>query len=64
MTPGMEKMYRAMGQEFPAVKRILELNPENKLMQAMHAEFKTDLKSEKLKDLIHYTYDQSLLAEG
>ncbi len=64
MTPGMEKMYRAMGQEFPPVKRILEVNPENKLMQAMLKEFQTDLKSEKLTDLMHYAYEQSLLAEG
>ena len=60
----MEKMYRAMGQEFPPVKRILEINPENKLMQAMLTEFKADVKSEKLKDLIHYAYEQALLAEG
>ena len=64
MTPGMEKMYRAMGQEFPPVKRILEVNPENKLMQAMLKEFQADIKSEKLKDLMHYAYEQSLLAEG
>ena len=27
LTPTLEKMYRAMGQELPTVKRILELNP-------------------------------------
>ena len=27
MTPTLERMYRAMGQELPTVKRILELNP-------------------------------------
>jgi molecular chaperone HtpG len=28
MTPTLEKLYRAMGQEVPQVKRILELNPD------------------------------------
>ena len=27
LTPTLEKMYRAMGQELPTVKRTLELNP-------------------------------------
>ena len=63
MTPGMEKMYRAMGQDFPVVKRILEINPENKLVKSMLEEFKSSATSEKLQDLIHYSYEQALLAE-
>jgi len=64
MNPQMEKMMRAMGQAVPPTKRILELNPENKLVKAMKKEFKTDVKSRKLKDLIHYTYMQAVLLEG
>ena len=32
LTPTLEKMYRAMGQEPPKVKRILELNPKHGLV--------------------------------
>ncbi|MBY8852428.1 molecular chaperone HtpG, partial [Saccharothrix sp. MB29] len=32
LTPTLEKMYRAMGQELPPVKRILELNPTHPLV--------------------------------
>ena len=32
LTPTLEKMYRAMGQELPKVKRTLELNPKHGLV--------------------------------
>ena len=32
LTPTLEKMYRAMGQELPQIKRILELNPDHPLV--------------------------------
>ena len=35
MTPTLEKMYKAMGQELPPVKRILELNPTHPLVLAL-----------------------------
>lgn len=64
MNPQMEKMMRAMGQVVPPTKRILELNPENKLLKAMKKEFSADIKSKKLKDLTSYTYMQAILLEG
>ncbi|MDA9129267.1 molecular chaperone HtpG [Candidatus Gracilibacteria bacterium] len=64
MNPQMEKMMKAMGQPVPETKRILELNPENKLVKAMQKEFKADLKSQKLKDLTSYAYMQAILLEG
>ncbi len=63
MTPQMEKMMKAMGQMIPEQKRILELNPKNSLVSAMKKEFESDLKSEKLKDLIKYSYNQAILLE-
>jgi HSP90 family molecular chaperone len=45
-------------------KRILELNPKNSLVDLMKAEFDKDIKSEKLKDLIKYSYWQAVLLEG
>ncbi|MFH8616670.1 molecular chaperone HtpG [Streptomyces sp. NPDC017979] len=35
LTPALENMYRAMGQEVPKTKRILELNPEHQLVRAL-----------------------------
>ena len=35
LTPTLEKMYRAMGQEPPKVKRILELNPHHALVTGL-----------------------------
>jgi molecular chaperone HtpG len=63
MTPQMEKMMRAMGQPVPTQKRILELNPEHAITQMMLNEFKVDPKSEKLKNLMQYSYDQAVLLE-
>ena len=62
--PQMEKMMKAMGQSVPAAKRILELNPNNNLVAAMQQEFKSDIKSAKLSDLMHYTYNSAVLLEG
>lgn len=53
-----------MGQQVPETKRVLELNPNNKLIKAMKKEFKDNVKSKKLKDLIHYSYNQAILLEG
>lgn len=64
MNPQMEKMMRAMGQAVPKTKRILELNPQNSLVQAMHDEFRKEVKSEKLQDMMHYAYMQAILLEG
>ncbi len=61
--PQLEKMMRAMWQEVPTQKRILELNPKNKLVEMMKTEFEKDLKSEKLQDTIKYAYYQAILLE-
>ena len=37
LTPTLEKMYRAMGQELPKVKRTLELNPQHALVTGLKA---------------------------
>lgn len=61
--PQLEKMMRAMGQEVPVQKRILELNPKNTLIDSMKTEFDLDVKSEKLQDTIKYAYYQAVLLE-
>jgi molecular chaperone HtpG len=59
----MEKMMKAMGQQVPEQKRILELNPKNILIDSMKKEFDIDIKSNKLKEIINYSYNQAILLE-
>ncbi|MBM7773763.1 molecular chaperone HtpG [Actinokineospora baliensis] len=62
LTPTLEKMYRAMGQDMPEVKRILELNPTHPLVTALrtaHAEERPDL-----ADTAELVYGMAVLAEG
>ncbi|MEV4312930.1 molecular chaperone HtpG [Actinocrispum sp. NPDC049592] len=64
MTPTLEKMYRAMGQELPPVKRILELNPGHALVTGLrkaHEERKDDAALAETAELL---YGMALLAEG
>jgi molecular chaperone HtpG len=64
MTPTLEKMYRAMGQELPPVKRILELNPTHPLVAGLrkaHEERKEDATLAETAELL---YGMALLAEG
>ena len=61
--PQMEKMMKAMWQPVPPQKRILELNPNISLIKGIKEEFKKDIKSEKLKDMIMYSYNSAVLLE-
>ncbi|MBV9921617.1 MAG: molecular chaperone HtpG [Pseudonocardia sp.] len=69
LTPTLEKMYRAMGQEPPKVKRILEVNPKHGLLtglRAAHAAKPDDaaLDESGLADTARLLYGMALLAEG
>ncbi|MEV7025489.1 molecular chaperone HtpG [Kitasatospora sp. NPDC093558] len=64
LTPTLEKMYRAMGQEFPAVKRILELNPTHPLITALRRAHATNADDPALADLAELVHGSALLAEG
>jgi molecular chaperone HtpG len=64
ITPTLEKMYKAMGQDVPPVKRILELNPEHPLVAGLrnaHAERADDPALPETAELL---YGTALLAEG
>lgn len=63
LTPQMEKMMKAMWQQIPENKKILELNTNHKIVKMMLEEFKNDLNRERLKDLIIYTYEQAIILE-
>lgn len=64
MDPNVEKMLRAMGQEVPPAKRILEINPAHPVFEAMNGLFKKDDHSPALKEYIGLLYEQALLLEG
>lgn len=64
VTPTLEKMYRAMGQEIPHVKRILELNPDHALVTALRDAHTRDSEDGGLTETAELLYGMALLAEG
>ncbi len=59
LSPSMVRMMRAMKNEVPEEKRILELNAEHPLVKKVAA-----LKGSELSDAIALLYDAALIAEG
>jgi molecular chaperone HtpG len=64
MDPNMEKLMKAMGQEVPASKRILEINPAHPVIGAMNALLGADDKDGRVGEYVELLYDQALLLEG
>ncbi|GAB2963310.1 molecular chaperone HtpG [Saccharothrix stipae] len=64
LTPTLEKMYRAMGQELPPVKRILELNPDHALVAGLHKAFADREDRGSLAGSAELLHGMALLAEG
>jgi len=64
ITPALEKMYRAMGQEGPRVKRILELNPNHPLVAGLRAAHEQRADDAALPETAELLYGTALLAEG
>ena len=70
MTPALQNMYRAMGQDLPESKRILELNPNHALIEGLrkaHANGADGAGSADGADLSvmpELLYGMALLAEG
>ncbi|WP_239159913.1 molecular chaperone HtpG [Virgisporangium ochraceum] len=64
MTPTLEKMYRAMGQEVPHTKRILELNPGHPLVTGLRAAHAANAENPALKETAELLHGMALLAEG
>ncbi|AEK42805.1 molecular chaperone HtpG [Amycolatopsis mediterranei] len=64
LTPTLEKMYRAMGQELPPIKRILELNPEHGLVRGLREAHASRPDDEGLAETAELLYGMALLAEG
>ena len=64
VTPTLEKMYRAMGQQIPTVKRILELNPTHPLITALRTAHHANAEAPALTEIAELIYGSALLAEG
>jgi len=64
MSPTLEKMFRAMGQEPPVTKRILELNPTHPLITGLKSAHDATPEDPGLVDTAKLLYGMALLAEG
>lgn len=64
MDPQMEKIFKAMGQEVPGHKRILEINPSHPVIEAMQSIFERDSRNPVLSEYARLLYDQAVLLEG
>lgn len=60
----MQRLFKAMGQESPDVKRILELNGESPLIGALKSLYEKDPTAASLPDYAELLYDQALISEG
>lgn len=64
LTPALEDMYRAMGQEVPRAKRILELNPDHQLVKGLNQAFRDRADHTELTGTAELLHDLAVLAEG
>jgi molecular chaperone HtpG len=66
MSAHMERLFQRMGrgEEVPASKRILELNPEHPVVQAMQKLAEKDASDPRIETYGRVLYDQAVIAEG
>ncbi|MFF7486805.1 molecular chaperone HtpG [Streptomyces luteogriseus] len=64
LTPALENMYRAMGQEVPRTKRILELNPGHPLVKGLHEAYRASEDRSELAESAELLHALAVLAEG
>jgi molecular chaperone HtpG len=64
LDPQMEKLLKSMGQEVPAEKRVLEINPDHQVFEAMNGLIEKGGQDELVKEYIGLLYGQALLLEG
>ena len=60
----MERLFRAMNQDVPVSKRILELNGSHPVITALSAKIAAGGDEAELKRIAGILYDQALLLEG
>ncbi|MEV5399468.1 molecular chaperone HtpG [Streptomyces cellulosae] len=64
LTPALGNMYRAMGQEVPHSKRILELNPDHALVKGLNEAYTEREDRSELTDTAELLYTLAVVAEG
>ncbi|MCH0562369.1 MULTISPECIES: molecular chaperone HtpG [unclassified Streptomyces] len=64
LTPALENMYRAMGQEVPRTKRILELNPDHPLVKGLNQAHRERADHAGLAETAELLHTLAVLAEG
>ena len=64
LSPHMERLFRAMNQNVPVSKRILELNGDHPLIAALEKKLSSGGEDAKLSKYAKMLYDQALLLEG
>ncbi|MEV0009158.1 molecular chaperone HtpG [Streptomyces sp. NPDC047973] len=68
VTPALENMYRAMGQEVPQIKRILELNPSHALVSGLNKAYAQrngdEGASDELAETAELVHGLALLSDG
>jgi molecular chaperone HtpG len=60
----MEKIMRAMNQDVPPARRILELNPDHPVVDVLQKMFDKDASSPKVAEYAEMLYDQALLTSA
>jgi molecular chaperone HtpG len=64
VTPALARLYKAMGQDVPASKRILELNPTHPLVEGLRQAHADRGDDESLAEAAELLYGTAVLAEG
>lgn len=64
MSANLERLMKAMGQEVPVTKRILEINTAHPLVNHLAKRYEVDKDSEELAGTANMLYQLSVLAEG
>jgi len=64
LSPHMAELFRRAGQEVPAVKRVLELNPAHPLLPKLKGIAERDRTDPTLGEYAELLYGQAILAEG
>jgi molecular chaperone HtpG len=63
-SPALQRMLRAMGQEVPPTKAILEVNPDHPLMQRLREAHAQRPEDEAIAGTVELLYGTAVLAEG
>ena len=64
LNANMERILKAMNQNIPESKRVLELNPDHPIMKTMTGIFNENKEDARLGQYADLLYDQALLTEG